>query len=485
MAERENLPAVINTQAVAASTEKRGSLVARGLAAIHSINKQLLPIIVVADAEQLFKQGMRYRYGEDGTQEDDDKAREYFTEASELDHAEAQFELSHLISVEGGDENWDDAVQWLERSAHLGFGPAQYTYATSFGLPEDEHEELIEKAFAWYEKRALAGDAEKQFEFANIHLNGEVNVANRAQGLHWLKASAAQNYRPACRRLGNEYLRAKITEHTTEQGIYWLIRAVDLGDTFSCRTLGDLYLYGHTGSKHGRLPNQRIKPDKKIAVAWYERGSAMGDYYAASKLGQHYLKGEYLDQNIQLAEKWLLYAANAGCIGAYSVLGSEYLSSGRFQQDSKAAIHWMGLEALHSGRACIKLASIYLDGKITPRNFDEAFKWLTSTSDVFRNDAMKFANKKCADGLLSQTEVVTTQAWLTAMATKTCEAVSDEKYPVCEAFNAFDLGELFELGLGVEPDMNNAITWYKHAAELDSRKAQTRLDELGIVWKNT
>lgn len=482
MDERENLPAVTAAQGVAVLQKQRSSLVGRGLAAVNDMNMQQLSLTVEADAEKLFRQGKRFRYGEDGTQVDDEKAREYFTEAAELDHAEAQYELYQFL-CEYGEEN--EGIVWLENSANLGFGPAQYEYATGFELPENEYDERITKAFSWYEERALAGDAERQFEFATIHLNGDVNVANRAQGLHWLKASAAQDYRPACRRLGNEYLRAKVTEHTTEQGIYWLIRAVDLGDTFSCRTLGDLYLYGHAGSKHGRLPNQRIKPDKKIAVAWYERGSAMDDYHSALKLGQLYLIGEYLEQDLPLAEKWLLHAANAGCIGAYSVLGREYLSGERLRQDSNAAIHWMRLEARSSGQACIKLASIYLDGKITPRNFDEAIKWLTSTSEVFRNDAMKFAQKQCADGLLSATEVAAIQSWLVAMAAKKIEAINNEEYPARGESNVFDLGELYEIGLGVEQDMEEAVAWYIHAAELDCKKAQTRLDELGIDWENT
>ena len=118
MTERENLPAVIAAQAVSVLLEQRGSLVGRGLAAIHGIQ---LSLPVEADVGKLFKQGMRYRYGEHGTQIDDEKARKYFTDASELNHAEAQFELAFLVG-ENGNQNESD--QWLERSAHLGFDPA-------------------------------------------------------------------------------------------------------------------------------------------------------------------------------------------------------------------------------------------------------------------------------------------------------------------------------------------------------------------------
>lgn len=374
MTERENLLAKLAPQGLAVTTEKRGSLVARGLAAIHSINKQLLTLIVEADAEQLFKQGMRYRYGEDGTQADDDKAREYFTKASELDHAEAQFELFHLTIEGGGDENWNDVVQWLERSAHLGFGPAQYTYATSFGLPEDEHEELIEKAFAWYEKRALAGDAEKQFEFADIHLRGG-NVmrypallkANRVDGLRWLKAAAKQDHRVACRRLGYEYLKTKVTERTTTQGIYWLTHAADLGDAVACVDLAELYLCGRLGGLNNRGPisgvrlrgihyyylcgrsggfysrepqPKLVEIDQQAAVYWYERGIQLGSSQAAYKLGYLYLDGSHLPQNCALAEKWLIQAAIEGDDCAQILLGVEYKSGKCLTQNNELSMHW-------------------------------------------------------------------------------------------------------------------------------------------------
>lgn len=439
-----------------------------------------------------------------GVEQDDEQAEYWLEKSAEQGDPEAQYDFGQFLSQQGEIEN---AVLMIESAADQGYGPAQYDIAAAgadsdFDVTNEQCVELFDNALNWYEMKAKF-DSELRLDLALMHLDNwqapynKSHRANRFDGLRLLEEVASEPLaigepsskndaqRRASRRLGEEYLRDKVTAHTTEQGIYWLTRAVDLGDTFSCQKLGDLYLHGHTGSSHGRLPAQRIEPDKKIAIAWYERGSAMGDYYAARKLGQLYLKGEYLEQDLPLAEKWLLHAANAGCIGAYSVLGSEYLSGERLRQDSKAAIHWMSLEARSSGQACIKLASIYLDGKITPRNFDEAIKWLTSTSEVFRNDAMKFAQKKCADGLFSAAEVAAIQSWLVAMAAKKIEAVNNEEYPARGASNVFHLGELYELGLGVEQDMEHAVTWYTHAAELDNRKAQTRLDELGIDWRAT
>lgn len=496
MAERENLPAVIAAQTVAVLSEQRGSLVGRGLAAVRVSGKQQLSLTTEADSEKLFRLGMSYRYGEDCMRADrstafmdsDGKARECFTEAAELDHAEAQYELFQLLG-EYGEEDFDEQLEWLERSAYLGFGPAQYGYGNwCFEPSQGEHKEWIEKAFAWYEERAQAGDARTQFEFAEIHLRGEVFAANRAQGLHWLKASAAQDYIPACRRLGEEYLlSSEVSEHTTQQGIYWLTRVAELGDaranTGACRKLGDLYMLGHGGARQGRVPPRRIEPDKNAAIAWFERGIAMGDYWSAYGLGRHYLTGEHLDQDLQLAEKWLLHSAMEGCGSAQETLSSEYASGVRLRQDADAAIHWLELAAESSTHARLKLAEIYLEGKILPKNFEEAIKWLTHAADGgFRNNPMKIVAEKCFDGRFDATEEAAAQAWLVKMVAMVRESVvdvEDDRF----AQNACYLAELYKLGLGVEQDMGKAIYWYKQSAEQGNRPAQHQLNELGIDWE--
>ena len=482
MDEIENLPVKFVALNIATTADKRSSLVGRGLAATTATY-----------AEMLFRQGMRYRYdGEYGMPSDTDRTYEYLLKAAKLDHAEAQYELEYL-NCELGDsaQKWDRTEPgcWLESSARLGFGPAQYEFAVNhFGfevddeLPENEYEQMIESAFAWYEKRARAGDAEQQYRFAEIHLAGDVELANRASGARWLIESSKQDYRPACRRLGQEFLRSsKRSDSTTQQGIYWLSRAVDLGDAYSCRTLGDLYLLGHNGGRSPKgLPPPIIAPDKKAAIAWYERGIVLGDRSIAYGLGTLYLDGEHIDQDSHLAEKWLLHAAMEGNGSAQIVLGVEYSSGLRLRQDADAAIHWLK-QAESSIIVGLRLAEIYLEGKNVPKNFEEAIKWLTRAADVgsYRNQAMKIVAKKCFGGQFSAAEESAAQEWLLRMAAKPHESVADMEHAHYDS-HALHLAELYELGLGFAQDREKAIYWYKQSG---LPLAQTRLRELGIDWK--
>lgn len=483
MAERENLPVAIAIQAIAAPTEQRGSLVARGLAAVLGKERQQLSLPTETEAEKLFRQGMRYRYGEDGIAMDDYEAAVCFFCAADLDHAEAQFELAMLLIEQGQN---DDADHWLNCSANIGFGPALGYLVMCSDLGNEERWRLLLKAREWYESRVTTGDAKRRFEFAEMLLVVQhLFEGTREEGFRWLIASAEQDYIPACYRLGHEYFRAEVSEQSTQQGIYWLSRAAELGRLPAYEDLGDLYLLGH-----GPAPNQwtaatqRIAPDKVAAVTWYERAIAKGMRRVAYKLGSYYLKGERLDQDLLLAEKWLLHAAHDGSASAQIALGEEYASGVRLRQDADSAIQWLKLAAESQSIACLKLAEIYLDGNITPRNFDEATEWLSRVAvhGVLRNRAMKMVAEKCFDGRFSAEDESYAQAWLDRVAKDACKSAADTEHPLAP-HHAYKFAELYELGLGVEQSMEKAIHWYKRSAEQGLHVAQKRLKELGIEWK--
>lgn len=435
-------------------------------------------------ADRFFQLGMRYRYGEDGTEVNDEKAREYFGEAAELDHVEAQLELARLLFELG---EHDEAQEWLDALVCQEYGPAIHCLVVEhdglYGRDEDAQEELLLQASRWYESCVLAGgDAKRQFEFSEILFL----CCIEHDGLRWLKASAEQDYSEACYRLGHWYLRGKVSEYSTQQGIYWLSRAAELGWLSAYENLGDLYLLGH-----GPAPNQwtaptpRIAPDMVAAVAWYERAIAKGMRRVAYKLGNHYLTGAHLDQDLFLAEKWLLHAAHEGSASAQQTLGEEYASGVRLRQDAGAAIEWLKLAAdNHQVSAGLKLAEIFLDGKITPGNFDEATEWLSRVAvhGTLRNDAMKMMAEKCFDGRFSAEDESYAQAWLDRVAKDTRKLAADTEHPRA-AHHAYEFAELYELGLGVEQDMGKAIHWYKQSAAQGLQAAQKRLKELGIEWK--
>ncbi len=522
MTDRENLPSKSSSRGVVASTEHSGSIVARGLAAVLRGSKEHCLLPPKEDPGRIFLRSFRFHMGmsylkryEDGdcsVQEDAEQACEYLTGAADLDHAEAQYRLYEFLGRFGEveEEDREEGIEWLESSAQLGFGPALYDWAEGIlDAPEESEQkkDYMLKAHAWYRARAVEGDAQSQYEFANkfSSRDREPWTFSIKEALRWYKASAEQGYVPACMWLGKFYLQIPQTEWSTpesrdeftHEGVFWLARAADLGDARACGELGRFYVLGHHhgfySALSGRLPPlRRITPDKKLAESWYERGIELQKHgYFAEELGDIYLKGEHLNHDPQLAEKWLLHAANQGSRRAGVMLGVEYASGARMRQDTSAALHWLGLAADRGGSDCLPLANVYLDGKIVPKDLDGALELLTRAGEeVFvRQRAMKLVAKKCFDGRLNANEELVARSWLARMAVMTLESVSFRSDRNANSNDSAARGlashkaELYELGLGVAKDQESAISWYRQAAKLGSYPAKVRLKELGVEWE--
>jgi len=402
MPKNEQLPATVPTNSTLPQAQSSG-LIARGLAAIQ----QSLSVPEKQDAESLFKKGMRYRNDEGGTPQNSEQARAYFLAAATLNHAEAQYELSLLL---GEYNEWPKAVGWLEKSVSLGFGPAQQylakllsdpLIADHLSNPNYDESQLYRQASAWFEERAKAGDPAAQYDLALMHWNEEATNYSPEEAMRWMKAAAEQDHGFACLRLGEWLLDDKAPHHNTEQGIYWFSRAAELGKSHACQRLGDLYLLGHMGgryaSKRGEKSSQLIPPDKNSAVSWYERQIELekerGSFMGAQSLGRLYLFGDYLDQNMLLAERWLLHAANAGNLDSQRLLGSEYTSGKRLKRNATAALHWLKMAEQNSSSSkhCdqYQLGYFYEHDNDNAPNYLDAIMWYRNAADQGEYRAQK------------------------------------------------------------------------------------------------
>lgn len=339
---------------------------------------------------------MRFREGRDGTPEDSDKARAYLSAAAKLNHATAQFKLSVLL---GEYDEWAEAVSWLEMSVSQGFGPAQKYLSEWLSEPliteylaKDDYSktELYRRACAWYEQRANAGDSQAQYEFALMHWNSDSPIYSPERAMRWMKAAAEQSHGFACLWLGRWLLDDQEPRRNVEQGIHWLSRAAELGGSHACHTLGDLYLLGHMGGRYARRPfPQLVRPDKRLAVTWYERQIELerqrSSFLGAHSLARLYLDGEHLDQDIALAERMLLDAASAGSLESQRSLAYEYTAGKRLKKNTAAALYWLKMAEQNSGSSKLRdqyqLGYFYEHNADDAPNYAEAAKWYRKAAD--------------------------------------------------------------------------------------------------------
>jgi TPR repeat protein len=65
------------------------------------------------------------------------------------------------------------AKQWFEKSAHQGYGAAQYNVAKFYQLEAQNDPALYEKAKEWYEKATKAGVVQALNNLAILYMNGQ------------------------------------------------------------------------------------------------------------------------------------------------------------------------------------------------------------------------------------------------------------------------------------------------------------------------
>jgi TPR repeat protein len=401
---------------------------------------------------------------------------------------EKRFELAVWL-FEGGRMSEADVI--LNSLADNGYGPAIleiYYYERDLFGHTKKLENLLIDAINWYERRSKTGDVDAQCQLGLLYIN-ETDKTKYIEGLSWLKQSALNGSSRACEQLGEKYLKTVSTDaHLINEAIHFLVMAADLGRFHACRTLGDLYLLGHVGKtyglKQGKFFQQLFSPDIEKAIYWYQRGISLHKR-DAEHLASLYLKGELLEQNFQLAEKWFLVAAEAGNEGAKLKLGSEYLNGKKFEQNATKAIYWLELAAKTLTSPKLLLAEIYFDGIFVKKEFLIAMYWIQSidipAARRLSNNAMNLVNKKCFDGRFSKLEEEFAKEWLHKMVTAAHELISDQDNDAYPS-HAYFVAEIFELGLGVELNMDKAIHWYKEAAIHGYQMAKNRLSELGIMY---
>jgi TPR repeat protein len=173
MNEHKNLPARLATQSLAATTEKHGSLVGRGLAAVQNRKQSGLPRNNdVGTADEQYRIGLKY-YSGDGVSQNYEEAVKWYRLAAEQGYANAQFNLGNMYSNGMGvPANSEEAMKWYRLAADQGNPNAKrhlgYLYCRGFGVPQD-----YEKAGKWFLLAIEQGDGRSEYALSQLYKNGQ------------------------------------------------------------------------------------------------------------------------------------------------------------------------------------------------------------------------------------------------------------------------------------------------------------------------
>jgi TPR repeat protein len=234
---------------------------------LHSATDRLQRALLQAAAEAGVAQaqwalGEAYAHG-DGVEQDWFLACKYYQQAADQGHAEALCALGICLSegfgvkrdmaraftcFEQAAAQGDPRAQWklgalyaaglpgvpadtkqatllCKRAAQAGYAPAQATFGTLFAQAQK-----YERAALWWEKAALQGDLEAQYNLANACLKGQGVATDAARGWELMRAAAEAGLAPAQARLGMAYATGEGLVQDLIESAKWFILASDQGD---------------------------------------------------------------------------------------------------------------------------------------------------------------------------------------------------------------------------------------------------------------
>jgi TPR repeat protein len=233
----------------------------------------------------------------------------------------------------------------------------------------------------------------------------------------------------------------------------WFKSAAELGgDPAAQFQLADMYLFG-----------KGVSQDYSEAEKWYLRGAEKGDVGSQAMLGTMYLHGLGCTQNYSQAMLWCGRAAEKGSEEAQTQLGLMYWNGLGVQQDYATAVRWYR-EAAEQGYAMAQhhLATAYQEGLGVEQDYGEAVAWYKKAAEQGVSAAKYSLGYMITHGLGVPEDFHEGLRFVTEAAV---EGHAQAQY---------SLGTVYEK-LGKRDD---ALKWYRTAAENGHTKAGQRLKEL-------
>lgn len=153
--------------------------------------------------------------------------------------------------------------------------------------------------------------------------------------------------------------------------------AASQGDLEAMKLLGLMYLKG-----------LGVEEDKELALKWLRRPAEGGMSDAQLIMGMMYLKAWGTSENLDEAARWLRLASEQGESAAMHLLGTMYLMGHGLTRDYAVAFRLIEKAAVagHTG-AQYNLGQIYEDGIGVPKSREKAMEWYRRAAEQGDGDA--------------------------------------------------------------------------------------------------
>ena len=367
----------------------------QGFLQIEPNSKKLKPYVQ-------YRIGKMFCYGL-GTEQDYEKAFEWFERSAKQKNKFAQFSLANLYYYGSGvEKDLSQAFLWYQRSSSQGQPYAAYSIAQMYRY--GEYVTKDNNTAQRYYKQALSGFLKIEsddmanddlfYKLGQMFKFGLGTDSDVTKAIEYFRRSAEMNNKNGLFEYGKALLIGEHIPQDTDSALKILEKAVKLKNSNAKRFLALEYISG-----------EHLEQDFEKGIALLTECADSGDVIACYRLGKIYLESEIMPQNLDKAEKYLLLAED----NEYTqyALAKLYLQEEKY--DIQKAVNYFEKSADKNHWASYQLGRIYLFGaKDIERDKEQAIEWFTKSANdgneyaqAILDEISKFENDLLANTIFS------------------------------------------------------------------------------------
>ena len=367
----------------------------KGFLEVEPSSKKLKPYVQ-------YRIGKMFCYGL-GTEQDYEKAFEWFERSAKQKNKFAQFSLANLYYYGSGvKKDLSQAFLWYQRSSSQGQPYAAYYIAQMYRYGEyvtkdnDTAQRYYQQALSGFlkiESDDMADD-DLFYKLGQMFKLGLGTDSDVTKAIEYFRRSAEMNNKNGLFEYGKALLIGEHIPQNTDSAVKLLEKAVKLKNSNAKRFLALEYISG-----------EHLEQDFEKGIALLTECADSGDVIACYRLGKIYLQGEIMSQNLDKAEKYLLLAEDSEY--AQYALAKLYLQEEKY--DIQKAVNYFENCADKNHWASYQLGRIYLFGaEGFTKDKEQAIEWFTKSANdgneyaqAMLDDISKFENDLLANTIFS------------------------------------------------------------------------------------
>ena len=346
----------------------------QGFLQIEPNSKKLKPYVQ-------YRIGKMFCYGL-GTEQDYEKAFEWFERSAKQKNKFAQFSLANLYYYGSGiKKDLSQAFLWYQRSSSQGQPYAAYSIAQMYRYGEyvtkdndtaQRYYQQALSAFLKIESDDMAND-DLFYKLGQMFKLGLGTDSDVTKAIEYFRRSAEMNNKNGLFEYGKALLIGEHIPQNTDSAVKLLEKAVKLKNSNAKRFLALEYISG-----------EHLEQDIEKGIALLTECADSGDVIASYRLGKIYLQGEIMFQNLDKAERYLLLAEDNEYV--QYALAKLYLQEEKYE--IQKAVNYFGRSADKNHWASYQLGRIYLFGAAElTKDKEQAIEWFTKSA----NDGNEYA----------------------------------------------------------------------------------------------